>query len=158
MRYFAYGSNMNWEVIRARAHSAKFISIARLKDHRLAITRKSTRRGCGTADAVPDRGHEVWGVLYEIGERDFVVLDDAEDFVAGRARNGYTRRENNVYVNGEDSQLLAWVYFAEKEDNPPLPNSEYKQLMVEGARHWQLPDKYIEQLEQIKVAEGSSGI
>ncbi len=158
MRYFAYGSNMNWEVIRARAPSAKYISIARLKDHRLTVSRKCTRRECGVADVVPDRDHEVWGVLYEIDERDFVVLDDAEDFVAGRAQNGYTRRENNVYINGEDTPLLVWVYFAEKEDNPPLPNSEYKKLMVEGARHWQLPDKYIEQLEQIKVADGSSGI
>ena len=155
MRYFAYGSNMNWEVIRARAPSAKFISIARLKNHRLAITRKSARRRCGVADAVSDQGHEVWGVLYEIDERDFVVLDDAEDFVVGRAQNSYTRRENNVYINGEDSPLLAWVYFAEKEDNPPLPSAEYKRLMVEGARHWQLPEKYIEQLEQIKVAEES---
>jgi len=44
MYYFAYGSNMNWTQMAQRCPSARFVSVARLKDHRFAITRQSRRR------------------------------------------------------------------------------------------------------------------
>jgi hypothetical protein len=37
--------------------------------------------------------------------------------------------------------------------NPPLPDCDYKGLIVEGARHWQLPIDYIRQLEAIQNGE-----
>jgi hypothetical protein len=48
--------------------------------------------------------------------------------------------------------LEAWVYIAEKETYPPLPNALYKRLIVEGARHWNLPEAYIEMLEKLEIA------
>jgi len=44
------------------------------------------------------------------------------------------------------------VYIAEKEDQVPLPNSEYKKLIVRGARHWKVPETYCLMLEQIQSA------
>ncbi len=153
MLYFAYGSNMNWPLIKERAPSAEFFSVAKLKDHRLAFTRKSNRRGCGSADAVPEQGQNVWGVIYQIEERDFGSLDEAEDFVPGRAENGYTRQQCHVYTNGDNQKpILVSLYFAEKQKDPPLHSTEYKRLIVEGAKHWRLPKDYIEELEGIKVA------
>ena len=49
MLYFAYGSNMEWKQMRERCPSAMFVCIAKLKDRRLAFTRKSKDRGCGVA-------------------------------------------------------------------------------------------------------------
>ncbi len=153
MLYFAYGSNMDWDQIKERCPSAGFFSAAKLKDHRLAFSRKSEIRGCGSADAIPEQGQNVWGVIYQIDEEDFGQLDAAEDIIPGRAQNGYKRQQHYVYTNGEDGQpLLVSLYFAEKQKNPPLPNAEYKRLIVEGAKYWKLPEDYIEELEQIKIA------
>lgn len=153
MHYFAYGSNMYWAQIKKRCPSAEFFSVARLKDHRLAFSRKSSSRGCGSADAVPERGRNVWGVIYQIDEKEFGRLDAAEDIVPGRAQNGYTRRQCYVYEGGEEERpLLVSLYFAEKQKNPPLPSAEYRRLIVGGAKSWKLPEDYIEELEQIKTA------
>jgi len=37
---FAYGSNMNWNQMRERCPSSRFVGIAVLRDHKLAVMRK----------------------------------------------------------------------------------------------------------------------
>lgn len=139
--------------MKTRYPSATFVSRAKLKDHRLAFTRKSTRRGCGSADAVAKQGRDIWGVVYEIDERAVGSLDEAEGFFPGRAQNAYTRQERHVYEDGDEQKpLLVSLYFAKKQNKPPLPNAKYKRLIVEGAKYWHLPEEYIHQLEQIEVA------
>ena len=61
--YFAYGSNLHWPQMKERCPSARFHCVAKLKDHRLAFTRKSISRDCGVADVVPEQGHDVWRSL-----------------------------------------------------------------------------------------------
>ncbi len=139
--------------MRERCPSARFLCVAKLKDHRLAFTRKSENRGCGVADAVSDPGDEVWCVVYEIDELDIGRLDQAEGFIPGKLHNAYNREESHVYVDGDEEQpLVASIYFAVKENNPPPPNVAYKRLIVEGAKFWHLPPDYIKKLEQIMVA------
>jgi gamma-glutamylcyclotransferase (GGCT)/AIG2-like uncharacterized protein YtfP len=155
MLYFAYGSNMEWSQMRERCPSARFVCIAKLKCHRLAFTRKSEKRGCGVADFIPEQGLDVWGIVYEIDERELGRLDKCEGFVPGRRRedNAYFREERHVYRDGnDDAPLVALVYFAIRQNNPPRPNTEYKRLIVDGARYWHLPEDYIRELEQIEVA------
>jgi len=155
MLYFAYGSNMDWSQMRERCPSARFVCVAKLKDHRLAFTRKSEKRGCGVSDVIPDLGHDVWGIVYEIDLRDLGRLDKCEGFVPGRPReeNAYFREERHVYRDGnDDAPLVALVYFAIQQNNPPQPNAEYKRLIVDGARNWHLPEDYIRELEQIEAA------
>ena len=153
MLYFAYGSNLDWVQMKTRCPSATFVNCAKLKDHRLAFTRKSTRRGCGSADAIAKQGRDIWGVVYEIDERDVGSLDEAGGFFPGRAQNAYTRQERHVSEDGDEQKpLLVSIYFAEKQKDPPLPSAEYKRQIVDGARHWHLPQEYIQELEQIKVA------
>jgi hypothetical protein len=154
MMYFAYGSNMDWKQMRERCPSARFVCTALLPGHRLAFTRKSRDRGCGVADAVPEKLDSVWGVAYEIGELDFGNLDRSEGFVAGRNKkeNAYTREERHVFAEGDQNKpLSAWVYFAEQQANPPPPSEEYRRLIVEGAKYWHLPSEYVARLEQIKT-------
>ena len=106
MLYFAYGSNLDWVQMKTRCPSVTFVSRAKLKDHRLAFTRKSTRRGCGSADAVADECYNIWGVVYEIHERDVGSLDEAEGFFPGRAQNAYTRQERHVSEDGDEQKPL----------------------------------------------------
>lgn len=154
MLYFAYGSNMNWRQIIERCPSVRFVGIALLPDHKLAFTRKSIKRGCGVADAVPEHDQKMWGVVYEINDLDVGKLDASEGYRPGRLKNSYFRRECMVLLDGDDQQPLAvFTYFGDPQPNPPLPNIEYKNLILSGARHWHLPAEYARQLEdQIEVS------
>ncbi len=153
MLYFAYGSNMDWNQMRDRCPSAKFVGVAVLRDHKLAFTRRSTHRGCGVADVVPEDGQSVWGVVYDISDLDIGKLDSSEGYRPGRGRNSYWRRECLVFMDGDQARpQTVWTYFADKEPNPPLPNAEYKNLILSGARYWHLPEEYIHQLEEIEVS------
>jgi gamma-glutamylcyclotransferase (GGCT)/AIG2-like uncharacterized protein YtfP len=151
--YFAYGSNMDWNQMRARCPSSRFAGIAVLGDHKLAFTRKSVSRACGVADVVAEDGAKVWGVVYEITDLDVGELDASEGFRRGRDKNSYYRRECLVFLDGEDQRpLTVFSYFGDPQPNPPLPNDAYKNLILAGARHRHLPEEYIRELEQIEVS------
>ncbi len=48
---------------------------------------------------------------------------------------------------------MVFTYFADPQPNPPLPNIEYKNLILSGAMHWHPPEEYVRRLqEQIKVS------
>lgn len=144
MFYFAYGSNMNWEQMQERCPSARFVCVATLKNYRFAIARHSRRRNCGTANIFADTSSEVWGIVYDIDEPDLIILDSFED--------GYRRERLFVCASGDSQNLLeVLVYVAEKEETVPLSNSEYKRLIVYGARHWNIPELYCLMLEQIQA-------
>jgi len=157
MYYFAYGSNMNWRQMRRRCPSARFVCIAHLPGYRFAIARHSRLRDCGTANIFPEAEGTVWGIVYEVSESDMLIMDSFED--------GYSRYKHFVYrfppldvqpqlqLSAAPSILEAIVYIAPKESSVPLPNAEYKRLMLEGARHWQLPADYCSMLAQLKAAE-----
>lgn len=144
MYYFAYGSNMSWPQMQTRCPSSKFVCVARLADYQFGITRHSRLRQCGTANVFPVLGKEVWGVVYEVSDSDLLILDSFED--------GYQRALMPVHALGNGIQPLeALIYIAEIESNVPLPNSEYKRLILEGAGHWNLPESYRLMLEKIET-------
>ena len=153
MLYFAYGSNMDWCQMRHRCPSAMFVAVAVLPDHELRFPRKSQNRGCGVADAGAVEGSEVWGVVYQIDEQDVGKLDANEGYRLGRQKNAYQRESRHVFEDGsKKNPFEVAVYFANREDDPPLPNQTYKDLILAGAKHWHLPDEYIQNvLERIKV-------
>ena len=145
MYYFAYGSNMNWQQMQRRCPSSQVICVARLPDYRFGITRHSRLRDCGTANIYPARGEEIWGIIYEVSDAELTVLDSFED--------GYRREILSFYPIEEGKQPLdALVYVADIEQNVPRPNAEYRRLILEGAKHWKLPESYVALLEVIQVA------
>ena len=151
MLHFAYGSNMDYGQMRARCPSASFRCVAALKDHRIAFVRRSQRRRCGVAGAVEVLGEVVWGAVYAITEYDLRRLDMSEGYHPDGSRpNAYVREERQVLTgDGERSSLTVHVYFAVPQDDPPLPSLEYKDLIVRGAKFWQLPEAYVRMLEKI---------
>jgi gamma-glutamylcyclotransferase (GGCT)/AIG2-like uncharacterized protein YtfP len=155
MLNFAYGSNMDWAQLRQRCPSAKFVAVGLLPAHRLDFTRKSKNRGCGVADVVVDETESVWGAVFEIPETEVGFLDHAEGYQPGRSRekNSYVREDRHVFREGDKSQpLLVSIYSGIPQKDPPLPNPEYKALILSGAQRWKLPAEYIRKLEAIKTA------
>ena len=154
MLYFAYGSNMDWSQMKERCPCAKFVCRAKLWSHRLAFTLRSCRRRCGVADILRDETKDVWGVVYELLESELENLDKDGDFDLGRpdGQNEYSRENCHVWREGDVKQLLlVSIYRGHPQPNPPLPNCDYKNLIVAGARHWQLPKDYIQELESIQT-------
>jgi gamma-glutamylcyclotransferase len=146
MYYFAYGSNLNWPQMQRRCPSSQFVCVARLPDYHFAIARHSRLRSCGTANVFPAAGDEVWGTVYDVHDADLIILDAFED--------GYRREILPVFAFGNGKEPLnTVVYVAEIESNVPLPNVEYKQLIVDGAKHWNLPASYLLMLESIQAAK-----
>jgi len=141
--------------MKERCPSAQFVCRAKLPSHRLAFTRKSDRRGCGVADILRDEMNDVWGVVYDLLENELEELDKDEDFRPGRPddQNDYTRENCHVWHEGDAKRLiLVAIYRGHPQPNPPLPNCNYKNLIVAGARHWELPADYIRELEAIQTA------
>lgn len=133
-----------------RCPSATFVCVARLPDHRLAFTRRSLRRQCGVADAFPTTSEDVWGVVYEVSQDDLEELDRRE----GIHSNSYRRTSIMVFPDGSEVRALpVETYFAVRQPNPPLPNQQYKELILKGAQSWGLPKWYIAKLQQIEVGE-----
>jgi hypothetical protein len=84
----------------------------------------------------------VWGVVYDVTDLDVEVLDSFEDYKPGRRTNSYVRRECLILRDGDAQRpMVVSSYFGVADVSPPLPNAEYKQLIVSGARHWRLPGR-----------------
>jgi gamma-glutamylcyclotransferase (GGCT)/AIG2-like uncharacterized protein YtfP len=142
--YFAYGSNLNWSQMQRRCPSSRFVCVARLPNYQFAIARHSRLRNCGTANVYPMNAQEVWGTVYDVGDADLAILDSFED--------GYRREILPVFALGDGKQPLnALVYIAEIEKDVPLPSAEYKRLILDGAKHWNLPASYLSMLEKIQA-------
>ncbi|MBM3739226.1 MAG: gamma-glutamylcyclotransferase [Acidobacteria bacterium] len=150
--YFAYGSNLKLSEIRRSCPSAERKHRVKLADHALVFPRKSEGRQCGVASVEVRAGSEVWGGVYEIAELERQRLESREGFKPNRplAANSYVPANLTVFVDGDAAKPMEVLTFiANPQTNPPLPNPEYKSLILAGAGEWKLNAKYIAQLEQI---------
>jgi gamma-glutamylcyclotransferase (GGCT)/AIG2-like uncharacterized protein YtfP len=102
-----------------------------------------------------DEAKDVWGVVYDLPENELKHLDRDESIRPGRPYNpnAYTRENHHVWREGDaNRRRLVSLYRGHPQPNPPLPDCDYKKLIVEGARHWQLPAEYIQELDSIETA------
>lgn len=156
MLYFAYGSNMDPEQMRERCPDHTVVGLAALSDHELTFPHFSLRWNGGVAGVQIHHGGTVWGVLYEISDRDLAALDEIEGFKGSDdEHNLYDRCLITVeLVRADDGsfprRVRACAYFA-RPTNPSPPTREYLDRLVNGARHHRLPDEYVEKLTGIET-------
>jgi gamma-glutamyl AIG2-like cyclotransferase len=147
--YFAYGSNMLTERIKARCPSAEFAGVAYVCGYELHFSKRS-KDGSGKATIVENKGHSerLYGALFQIDKSDDLPkLDDAEG-------NDYERIDDFIVVKTDgDKEIEVTTYFAKSgATNEHLkPYSWYKQLVLWGAIQAELPDSYISQLVAIEA-------
>ncbi len=148
--YFAYGSNMLTERLRARCPSANLIGNAS-KDNYVLEFNKRSKDGSGKAtlrrEAGP--GRRVVGVLFEIESTEKKRLDQAE----GRGK-GYDRCDSFIVrlANGGDPIDTA-CYVATETDHHLKPYDWYLALVVGGAREHHLDEEYIAHLSQFSYED-----
>lgn len=142
--YFAYGSNMLLERLRAptRCPGAIRISNAVAENFDLAFDKESVD-GSGKATIHSCTNAIVHGVIFEIPGTELSALDTAEG-----VGNGYVRAENfSVVTQGRALSVL--TYIADKTRHGLQPYEWYLQLVVAGARQASLPKEYIGRLERV---------
>jgi gamma-glutamylcyclotransferase (GGCT)/AIG2-like uncharacterized protein YtfP len=143
--YFAYGSNMSVERLRARVPSAELVRLAFLANHELRFHKRSQRDGSGKCDAAYTGRAEdtVRGVLYSIESTEIRKLD----IVEGRG-HGYERRTISV-VSDDGETLEAETYIATETDPLLRPFDWYKEHVLRGAKAARLPPEYIALIDAV---------
>lgn len=142
--YFAYGSNMSSQRFMRRIESAKAIEIAYLKDRKVLFNKQGVD-GSGKANLIDAPGEVTWGVLYEIENKDLIKLD--------RIEGGYERTSVQVWrISGEEVSVVS--YISKNLTDDPAAYDWYKDLLIKGAREHNLPQEYIDYLEQLPSKNG----
>jgi len=126
--YLAYGSNINLEQMARRCPTAKVLESKMLQGHELEFR--------GVATIVPKKGAEVPVLIWEIDERDEIVLDRYEGFP------GFYRKEIfEMEVNGKMRESMAYVM----NRGVIAPSSQqYYQTIQNGYRANGMDEHYLE--------------
>jgi len=133
--YFAYGLNMDAAGMAERCPNSRPLGPARLPRHRFIITRD------GYASAIRDPRDAVHGVLWECSLGDMRVLDKFEDIASGL----YVKISQPVIVPGGAKRAL--IYIGRSADlGKPKPG--YMETVIAGAKHFDLPETYITNLNR----------
>lgn len=147
IQYFAYGSNMLTERLRDRCASANVRGVASVADWTLSFSKKS-RHGCGMATIEQAPESRLFGVVFELDERELRKLDAAEG-----VSYGYNR-DDAFLVQMQDSgeALKTSTYIADSMhcDSNLRPFDWYRALVVAGARQHGLPSDYINRIGAIQ--------
>ncbi len=133
--YFAYGSNMD------RAHMAKLCKGAEPLGAATAENHIYYVAACGYASISPRRNSRVHGVLWKIGARDVLKLDEYEAVGEGLYRSAA------IPVKQNGKLLRAMIYYA-TEAIPGRPKPGYQEGVIAAARSWDFPESYLLELEK----------
>ena len=151
--YFAYGSNMLTDRIRARAKDAGTLGIAHVTGRRLTFHKIGNRKNgltTGKCDICVDADPKaiVHGVLYEIPKAQFDDLNSQE--------KGYSSVE--LWVHSSNLGVIkAIAHVADNTDATLVPYDWYHELVLEGAREHKLPEYYIHDHIQNVPTEDTTG-
>jgi AIG2-like family len=155
MIYFAFGSNMDPRQMGERCPSHEVRGRACLPDFELCFPRRSPSRQCATAGFAPAEGAVVWGVLYELNDKDAASLHQAEGYVPGGSseQNRHNLEEIQVRLDGLNGEAVAaFTYVAYPDELGAEPSREYMDHLISGAQHHGLPEAYLVRLVAIKTS------
>ncbi len=137
---------MSEQQLKSRCPDAQFECVVRLEGYELEFPRASKKRGCGVASITERSGSDVYGVLFNLSDEDFLKLDRAEGVAVG----AYTREE--IEVEALDTvRYLAQTYIAVRTESAPPPSREYLDMLIGGAIEHGLPSEYVEKLKRTPV-------
>lgn len=139
--YFAYGSNMLEERLKARVKSAEFLWNARIRGYEVRF-RKISIDGSGKADLVQTGNPEdiVHGVVYEFDPADWHTLDKHEGATGNNP--GYDRVPIQVHTDSGDRDITTYLAHRGRIDESLRPYTWYLALISHGAEQHGLPEDY----------------
>ena len=146
--FFAYDTLMDQSAIARYVKGLRPAKVVSLPNHRLIWPYYLPPRSSGipSLERTNMDGDEVWGILYDAGNKDFKPL---ERFL--KLPNRYHR----VGVKPQDRGgriFPAFTYVLTiSDDLPSKPSSSYKELLIGAARERGLPDEWIGKLEALET-------
>lgn len=136
--------------LRRRVPSAQFVCVAKLPGHAFRFHKRSTD-GSAKGDALETNEPRdvVWGVVFDIADREKPLLDDAEGL-----GKGYLEKTVTV-ADTAGNEHHASMYFADPGyiDATRQPYSWYKRFVIDGARQHVLPGEYIKVIAALPAVE-----
>ena len=150
MKIFAYGSNMNIKRLQERTPSARKVTNAFINGYRFSCNKVSnTGSSKGNIVFTNNSSDVVWGVVFEIDDKEKPALDDAEGL--GKGYN-----QTLLTMTGEDSsQHSVQVYVADPrhQNNNLLPFDWYREFIISGAEQNGLPTGYVDSLKRMNAVK-----
>jgi hypothetical protein len=133
VNYFAIGSMMNPVILGNRHITPVQSQPAILQDLRFFAP-------IGFAEAVPRSGCCFHGVVHTVTTKDMEIMDNVEGYLYCR-----TFAQASLY-NGE---MIPVTVYCRKEEGQKegLPQERYLDVMIEGARHFGVDEKHIQELQ-----------
>lgn len=133
MYYFAYGSNMDHNRLAARIGAVRAVGRASLPGYDLVFNKLSAD-GSGKANIVPARSRHVEGVVFELSDSQFDVLD--------RYERGYRRAMVSLVRGGLPETGITYLAEAHRVADGLRPTCEYLGVIRTGAALFGLTEEY----------------
>jgi cation transport regulator ChaC len=133
--YFAYGSNMDMAQMSQRCPETAFIGAGEVKGYRFIINSR------GVATVVPDPLGKVYGILWDLTQRNEKTLDRYEGVKWGT----YQKVEMNVKM--DSGRPVSSLVYVARDDTPGKPRDDYMERILAAAKFHDLPEEYVVELE-----------
>ena len=153
MKYFAYGSNMLEERLKARVPGGIFINTCSVRKYKLRFHKKSD--DCSGKCNIVKTGFKkdaIYGVVFEVPDDQLKALNEAEGI-----GHGY-RHNYNISIrlaDGTKPPVLTYVATGLKYiDDSLIPYVWYHALVIAGAEQHKLPEDYIAGLQAVPYSYG----
>jgi gamma-glutamylcyclotransferase (GGCT)/AIG2-like uncharacterized protein YtfP len=124
---------MDW-----RCPDAIALGAARLNDWAWRIG------GRGYATVSPSPGHHVWGAIWNVSDSDLASLDRYEGVAGGL----YRRELTTVMAKNQPVDVHLYI---ENYDDHGMPRPDYLERIIAGARWFDLPQAWIDDLAAVPV-------
>jgi len=151
IRYFGYGSNMDFTSLRAKGVVPLASRRAVLRGWRLRFNVEHFFRhegGMGNIEFTGDPENRVLGVVHDCDENDLAALDRVEAYGVG-----YDRVVVNVDTPQGSEQALAYVGLPAYVNDACRPTRRYLNILVRGAEAVDLDADYVAMLKSRPVLE-----
>jgi hypothetical protein len=147
--YFAYGSNMHPVQMQKRCPDSRLIGPVRLDGWHITFSPKHSGANiyqlhCAAESETQaaDMGPNVWGIAYEISEKDEAVLDICESV----AQNSY---EKTIIPCPDFKNTELLVYTVPACRGRILPYQDYHERIVDALEFHQICPVYISYIKKI---------
>ena len=153
LHYFAYGSNMHPNRLRARVPSARAVGRAELPGHMLRFHKRGRdHSGKCNALATGRPADRIIGVIYDMAAAERIHLDMAEGLGAG-----YELDYATLPCQGQSREVFFYRAHPDHTDDSLRPFDWYRALVLEGGRFHSLPQTYLALIEAVETMMDLNG-
>jgi gamma-glutamylcyclotransferase len=148
VRYFAYCTLLAREEMRRFCPNAQPAGVGRITGYRVGFagyTPDGSRGGC---QLLPEPGHDVYGLVYELSDAEAAQLDE----ISGVGQGFYQRIDVTVELKADGNLIPAVTYVIPQPVADFRPSADYVRPILAGARALHLPAAYVAELEAAVAA------